>query len=469
MNRVPRREVGLPLMMAAGWVAACWPLLRHLAARAAVMEEFALQLLALGTAAALVWRAEAAARRAGEAGAWRVGDGWLAALVMLLYAVSRRFLPHTVSGLAAFAALLLAPGPWRRGRWPEPAVAGLVVLALPAMMMVELFFGYPLRVAAAAGASGLLAAAGLPVAREGVTMAWQGVTVWVDAPCSGVRMLWSGLWLALLAGGLARLSWIRCALACGWALGVVVVCNAIRVMGLCLVEGGLLPAGPVFHVGLGVLLFAGGAWLILSGVQRIARGGAGVPTACAAAEQTPVRADAVSRGLSVGAFLAACLLAAVLPGAPARGATDLAKAFPGWPAAFEGCPLEPTPLDAREAAFNRAFPGRIARFDCGGRVVILRWVTRPTHRVHAAADCLRSTGWRIVPGALHADPAGAWTTFTAVRQGERMAVRERCAGRDGRTWPDVASWFWQALADRAAGPWWVVTVVEPLSAPSPSP
>ncbi|HPO36565.1 MAG TPA: archaeosortase/exosortase family protein [Kiritimatiellia bacterium] len=467
MKRASRKEVWL-LLMVAGWLAACWPLLRHLAARAAVVEEFALQLLALGIAAALVWRAEAAARRAGEAGAWRVGDGWLAALVMLLYAVSRRFLPHTVSGLAAFAALLLAPGPWRRGRWPEPAVAGLVVLALPAMMMVELFFGYPLRVAAAAGASGLLAAAGLPVAREGVTLAWQGVTVWVDAPCSGVRMLWSGLWLALLAGGLARLSWIRCALACGWALGVVVVCNAVRVMGLCLVEGGLLPAGPVFHAGLGVLLFAGGAWLILSGVQRVARGGAAVAPVPGAAA-TPARAGAALRGLSVGAFLSACLLAVAMPCEPARDATDLATAFPGWPAAFEGCPLEPTPLAAREAAFNRAFPGRIARFACGGRVVILRWVMRPTHRVHAAADCLRSAGWRIVPGPLHADPAGAWTTFTAVRENERMAVRERCAGRDGRTWPDVASWFWQALADRAAGPWWVVTVVEPPDAPSPSP
>lgn len=467
MKRASRKEVWL-LLMVAGWLAACWPLLRHLAARAAVVEEFALQLLALGIAAGLVWRAEAAARRTGEAGAWRAGDGWLAALAMLLYAVSRRFLPHTVSGLPAFAALLLAPGPWRRGRWPEPAVAGLVVLALPAMMMVELFFGYPLRVAAAAGASGLLAAAGLPVAREGVTLAWQGVTVWVDAPCSGVRMLWSGLWLALLAGGLARLSWIRCALACGWALGVVVVCNAIRVMGLCLVEGGLLPAGPVFHVGLGVLLFAGGAWLILSGVQRIARGGAAVAPVPGAAA-TSARVGTVSRGLSVGAFLSVCLLAAAMPCEPARGATDPAPAFPGWPAAFEGCPLEHTPLAAREAAFNRAFPGRIARFACGGRVVILRWVTHPTHRVHAAADCLRSAGWRIVPGPLHADPAGAWTTFTAVRENERMAVRERCAGRDGRTWPDVASWFWQALADRAAGPWWVVTVVEPPNAPSPSP
>ncbi len=465
MKRVPRREVGLLLLlMVAGWVAACWPLLRHLAARAAVAEEFALQLLALGTAAGLVWRAEATARRAGEAGAWRAGDGWLAALALLLYAVCRRFLPHTVSGLPAFAALLLVPGPWRRGRWPEPAVAGLVVLALPAMMMVELFFGYPLRVAAAVGALGLLAAAGLPVTREGVALSWQGTTVWVDAPCSGVRMLWSGLWLALLAGGLARLSWIRCALAGGWALGVVVVCNAVRVLGLCLVEGGLLPAGSVFHVGLGALLFAGGAWLILSGVQRLAHGGADGPTAGAA-----VCADTVSRGLSVGAFLSACLLAAALPGAPVCGATGLASAFPGWPAAFEGDPLEPTPLEAREEAFSRAFPGRLARFACGGRVVILRWVTRPTHRVHAAADCLRSAGWRIEPGALHADPSGAWTTFTAVRQGERMSVRERCADRDGRTWPDVASWFWQALADRAAGPWWVVTVVEPLSAPSPKP
>ena len=456
---------GAPGMLAAaGWCAACWPFLQHLFRRAAVPEELGSVLLAAGTALWLVWRGRAV--RAGlssagdEAGCW-----WRGALAMLIYGVAGQRVPQTVAGVAALSAGLLAPGPWRRGRWPDPAVAGLLLLALPAMMMVELFFGYPLRLAAAALASGLLAAAGLPVTRAGAVLAWQGAGVWVDAPCSGVRMLWSGAWLGLTVCGLVGMGWGGTLAAGLLTVATVILVNSLRVAGLALVEGGLLPTGPGFHAALGVMLFAAGAVVLVAGIRRLARlPGLARPATSFAGSQPSAGAGpgAGHRSRYAIAFYLLASLCAMAMGTERHLPSDTEAApFPGWPSRFEGLPLRETPLTEREAAFNTAFPGRIARFANGERVVILRWVRHPTHRVHSAADCLRSAGWHITYEALIVVPDGDWSSFTATRNGKTLRIRERCSGETGKNWPDVSSWFWSALAGRTRGPWWVVTVVGP--------
>jgi exosortase/archaeosortase family protein len=423
-----------------------------------------MMLLALGTAAWLAWRGHAGpdpdrVPPRDVAGCW-----WRAAAAMLVYAWIAPRVPQTVAGLAAIGAALLAPGPWRRGRWPDPAVTGLLVLALPAMMMVELFFGYPLRLTTAALASGILTAAGLPVTRDGATLLWQGTSVWVDAPCSGIRMLWSGAWLGLTAGGLLRLRWGRTLLAGLLTAVIIVLANAVRVTGLCLVEGGLLPAGPAYHALLGVMIFAAGAVAILGSVRWIA-GARGGPDGTSLAPVPPGEADAARDGaagrtrFAIVAFLLACLCAAVRTGEQTLPTHD-ETGFPGWPTMLEGLPLQESPLTEREAAFNTAFPGRIARFTSGSRVVIARWVLRPTHRIHSAADCMRYTGWSIRTDALHTSPEGSWSAFTATRAGTLLRIRERCTGAPGEAWPDVSAWFWAALGGRSRGPWWIITVVE---------
>ena len=415
-------------------------------------------LLALGTAVWLVWRerADGNARYApgGEAGSW-----WRATGAMLVYAWLGNRVPQTIAGVAAVGAALLAPGPWRRGRWPDPAVTGLLVLALPALMMVELFFGYPLRLVVASLAGTLLTAAGLPVTREGATLFWQGVSVWVDAPCSGIRMLWSGAWLGLTACGLLRMRWGGTLLVGLLTAAIVVLANAFRVTGLCLVEGGLLPGEPTYHAMLGAMTFAAGALAILGGVRWVAGTPAGTRPMLPAAT---CGHGAKARGLRLAgmAFLLACLGAASRTGERPLPPCD-ASVFPGWPAELEGRPLQEAPLTAREAAFNTAFPGRIARFTSGERVVILRWVLRPTHRIHSAADCMRYAGWSIRAEALHVAPEGNWSAFTATRQGTVLRIRERCSGAPGETWPDVSAWFWAALGGRTRGPWWIITVVAP--------
>jgi hypothetical protein len=231
---------------------------------------------------------------------------------------------------------------------------------------------------------------------------------------------------------------------------------------------GLMPGGEGMHAAIGAACALAGAVGVVLVTKRLARTHReAIPAEAAAHVVAPPHPHPARVRAAAGPklFLAACVLAmmlALMPGdrSPARHADPAAVAFPGWPASFEGRPLRETPLTPREAAFNTKFPGRIGRFESGGRVVLLRWVTRPTHRVHSAADCLRASGWRITAAPLREFPERQrWSAFSAERDGLRLSVRERCSAADGTThWPDVSAWLWSALLG-ARGPWWIVTVV----------
>lgn len=162
-------------------------------------------------------------------------------------------------------------------------------------------------------------------------------------------------------------------------------------------------------------------------------------------------------------YLLGCMLAAALPfiADGRKPEAPPAGEFPGWPASFEGRPLEPRELSERDRRFAEGFPGRIAAFDDGRRRILIRWVTSPTRRLHPAADCFRGAGYRVTPQPLRVDPEGrAWGCFTAHREGASLRVIEQIRDDRGRAWPDVSAWYWAALAQRSAGPWWSLTVIE---------
>jgi len=322
--------------------------------------------------------------------------------------------------------------------------------------MLELFLGYPLRLMASVFAETILHGAGLPVSRDSVEIVWAGRPVWVDAPCSGIRMLWGGVWLALIATGLHRLNGWRTSIAVVLAVVVVTLANMLRVTALCLSSVTLLPPGEPLHTGMGVAAFATGTLLIVWFVRILSRRSA-IPLAA-----RPHKADP-TRTAGRTAFLLACLAAAaiqLLP-KPTSAMSVQGFRFPGWPATFEGRRLRATPLTPQETAFNTSFPGRIARFEDGTRVIIWRWITQPTHRVHSAMNCLHSSGWHVTPQPMHHDAAGGtWSCFLAERRDVRLRVREQCTDSSGGIWPDVPAWFWAAWMGHSTGPWQVVTVAE---------
>lgn len=159
-------------------------------------------------------------------------------------------------------------------------------------------------------------------------------------------------------------------------------------------------------------------------------------------------------------FVALCLGAALLglvDRAPEPVATGVP--FPGWPATFEGRPIESVDLAGYERTFADGYPGRFARFTDGEREILLRWVVEPSRRIHPAATCLEAHGFEVEPLPVHVDGSGdRWSAFAAVRGSTRLRVRERIRDGSGRSWPDVSTWYWAAVLGRTEGPWWIESV-----------
>jgi hypothetical protein len=169
-----------------------------------------------------------------------------------------------------------------------------------------------------------------------------------------------------------------------------------------------------------------------------------------------------SRGARA-AFLLAAIAAALAP--LLHGGNDAAlaagKDFPGWPAQYEGRALTQLPLTDRETAFVHDFPGRVGRFTDGRREIIIRWVGAPTRMLHPAADCLRGSGYSIVPIPIRRDAAGAaMSCFRASHQADRMLVCEVIRDERGESWPDVSAWYWNAALASSPAPWWSFVVAE---------
>ena len=267
---------------ACGWLAlqcaALAPTGAWMARRMADGSDDPLGALALAALAALVWRQRGSLRAsprlgwmvlavAGTVAATLAGSGaepWLPALSPLF------------AGLVAvlsLAAGLLAFMPPRVAAAP---VAGLAVLALPLLSSLQFYAGYPLRVVTAEASRWLLAP-GFTVAREGTTLLVDGQRVIVDAPCSGVQMVWLGYFtacaVALWAGRGSRSFCARLPV-----VGVLVLAgNIVRNSVLVALEGAGHAPAPWVHDGLGLVLLAAVCGGIARAMARQARAtGAGV-------------------------------------------------------------------------------------------------------------------------------------------------------------------------------------------------
>ncbi len=158
------------------------------------------------------------------------------------------------------------------------------------------------------------------------------------------------------------------------------------------------------------------------------------------------------------------LVAALPLLAPTASRADGTARHVEWPTQWDGRALRPLAMSEVEQRFASRFPGAIARFSDGERVIVLRRVEQPTRMLHPAADCFRGLGYRIERAGLERDAQQRlWRCFDAVSaDGRRLRVRERIEAPDGASFIDPSSWFWAAALGQSAGPWQAITVVEAL-------
>lgn len=184
--------------------------------------------------------------------------GWLAASALLTLIANTALLAAPPLLCALFAALALAAAlmAWLPARGPRAPLAGLVVLALPLISSLQYYGGYPLRVLTAQLSAWALEFAGIAAERAGTSMLVRGQLVIVDAPCSGVQMVWMAYFCACAVAALTALhdaGFLRRLPAIG---ALVLVGNVMRNSLLVALESRPQGLDETLHQGIGLAVLA---------------------------------------------------------------------------------------------------------------------------------------------------------------------------------------------------------------------
>jgi exosortase/archaeosortase family protein len=248
--RASLRSPLLPLFVLA---LAFWPTWQWLVARAASDAADALGLISLATAAVLLRREHSAAARTPLA----PNVSWsLPAVVVAIYTCSFSFLPPLAHAILAMTALAAACSSLWLGKKIDLRVWVLLLLVLPIVPTLNFYLGYPLRVVVGEAAAALLQLNGLAVLRDGATLVWGAKQVSIDAPCSGIKMLWTGLYASCALAAAFRLDARKFIALTFFALAAVLLANVLRATALFYVEAGVISQLAPAHEGIGIATFA---------------------------------------------------------------------------------------------------------------------------------------------------------------------------------------------------------------------
>jgi exosortase/archaeosortase family protein len=177
---------------------ALWPTWWWMGQRMVDGSDDPLGVLALASLGVLLWQQRQRLRAAPRLG-FQVAALTGAVLTTALHGHAPDLLVALV-GVLALAAGLIAFLPARVATAP---VWGLSVLSLPLLASLQFYAGFPLRLVTAEASRWLLSLAHT-VERSGIALVVNGQLIIVDAPCSGVQMVWLGYFTACVV-----------ALACG--------------------------------------------------------------------------------------------------------------------------------------------------------------------------------------------------------------------------------------------------------------
>jgi exosortase/archaeosortase family protein len=192
-------------------------------------------------------------------------------LALLTYCAAYAVLPPLARAGLAATALGLTLSALCFGRRLHTGMLGLIYLSLPLIPTLQFYGGYPLRVLVAAAASPLIRLGGFAVLQEGACLNWNGQLIWIDAPCSGVRMLWTGMYLACTLACLYGLRCLKTLLVLALALPAIILGNIFRAVTLFYLEAGIIEMPGWAHDGAGVFAFLIVAGVILAAVRMMRR------------------------------------------------------------------------------------------------------------------------------------------------------------------------------------------------------
>ena len=407
------------------------------------------------------------------------------------YCVSFAMAPPLVRCLIAVCAFGVIL--WNRclpERRNSLALFGFLLLSSPLVASLQFFIGFPLRLLVTSISAAIMNFSGTAVVVAGTSFEHNNRLILVDSPCSGINMLWAGLYFCFVLCWTKHLSLLRSLLLLIFSVSGVVLTNVSRATIMVYVEilrdqGLAIPEIAHDVVSVASFLFLALAIVLLGNVLAMSRfrftelflagkdRGAepltdevGMPNDKCPRETTSGgfgnlgEVGTSGERLSFGSFAVASMVAFSIPFFQTPYHEDTSKIVQTeFPSQFEGRKLKPLKLSETEARFSAGFPGRIAKFTDGNRTILFRQVNKPTRQLHPSSDCYKGNRFQLHPMAALRDENGkVWSRFLAMRNGQKLEVREIVSDLEGHSWPDTSSWYWSALLGKTQSPWVAVTV-----------
>jgi exosortase/archaeosortase family protein len=378
--------------------------------------------------------------------------GFIAASV-IIYVVSFPFLPPLLRAVIAVTSLTFTISGWFFGKRFHFGIWSLFLLCLPSIASMQFFLGFPLRLLVGEATAFLLKLNGLVVFREGVCLHFGEKLIWIDAPCSGIKMLWTGFFLTSLLITIYGFNFKKAVFAFASAFGIILLGNIFRAVGLFYLEAEIVKMPAYAHEAIGVSAFVLTCIAIVFAILKI-RGVDEIEP------QTHANSPFLINVWQKNIVIISCLVAFIVPffvgGKEMLKANKTAK----FPTTFEGKPLQELELTERENFYLNEFPGEIKRFSDGNREIIVRYVTNATRKLHLSTDCFSAIGYAIKPLPIKIDETEQkWACFNANKGVESLNVCERIYTENGESWTDVSAWYWSAISNDNKD-YWAITVAE---------
>lgn len=189
---------------------------------------------------------------------------WPTCLFLIIYGLSWLFFPPIITAGIAITSILTFFYRSFISRKLPVALFLMILLSLPMIHSLQFYLGYPARLLSAALTVPLLRLSGFMVSQEGTYLLWDERMLQFDAPCSGVNMLWAGLFLASIISFLYRFNTLKTLIAVFSCFLVVLLSNVLRTSSLFFLELGLIPkVFPAQHDAVGIVSFSVAALCLL--------------------------------------------------------------------------------------------------------------------------------------------------------------------------------------------------------------
>lgn len=253
-----------PLAWLGMQAAALWPHWRWAAARLADGSDDPLGLAALAVLGFALWRL-APRLRSAPSRAWLV----VAMAGTLLATLAAVCAPPLLAACVAVLALVAGLCAFVPSGTPLLPLAGLSVLALPVISSLQFYAGFPLRVVTAQLSTWGLQALGMVAERSGTAMLVEGRLVIVDAPCSGVQMVWMAYFCACTVAWCCGLDNRRFLKRLAFVGVIVLAGNVLRNSVLVVLEARQANVPVLWHEAIGLMVLA----LVCAAVARVMHGG----------------------------------------------------------------------------------------------------------------------------------------------------------------------------------------------------